>query len=121
MQYKNSYAIQLGTMLAFTFLNGLFTFFSPSTPEVPAQGQEKVLKIETIRQDVTSYTQVLKKADTCEKVTDKEENDFYSCPDSTTISMVHWTRSPDRKGVVTKYYDKDKNLLMIYGHPDDVY
>lgn len=119
MQYKNSYAIQLGTMLAFTFLNGLFAFFSPSTPAVPEQ--EKVLKIETIRQDVTSYTQVLKKSETCEKVTDKEENDFYSCADGTTISMVHWTRGGDRKGVVTKYYDKDKNLLMVYGHPDDVY
>lgn len=75
------------------------------------------------RQNELMYTDMLNKLqlDKCEKFTDKENNDFFTCPDGSKVSMINWTRDTNRKGVVTRYYDPTGKLLLIYGHPDDVH
>lgn len=78
--------------------------------------------IEVARQNEPLYVQLLTKLknENCESVTDKENNSFYMCKDGTKITMINWTRG-DRKGVVTREYDPKGNLILIYGHPNDVY
>lgn len=75
------------------------------------------------RQDEPMYIAVLNKVkdESCKSTTDKENNTFYVCADGSKVSMIHWTRGSDRKGVVTREYDASGKLLLIYGHPDDVY
>lgn len=78
---------------------------------------------EAKRQDEPMYIAVLNKvkSENCLSTTDKENNTFYTCKDGTKVSMIHWTRGNERKGVVTREYSPDGKLMLIYGHPDDVY
>lgn len=84
------------------------------------QYEKKIPK--TIRQDSSMYAQVLTKIKTpsCTSTEDTAKNTYVSCADGTTVSLISWRRS-ERTGVVTRYFDKNHNLIMIYGHPDDTY
>lgn len=73
------------------------------------------------RQNESMYVDALKKMKTCEGTTDKENNTFYVCPDGSKISTINWTRGDNRKGIVTREYNPQGKLILIYGHPDDVY
>lgn len=78
---------------------------------------------EPVRQDERMYADALAKTElaSCPDVRDAENNVFYNCKDGEKISMTRWTRSGgDRKGIVTRWYDSQGKLKMIYGHPDDV-
>lgn len=87
--------------------------------------EAKYVKKETAikRQDEPAYIAVLNKIknESCSSTTDKENNTYYVCADGSKVSMINWTRGTDRKGVVTREYDPNGKLLLIYGHPDDVY
>lgn len=78
---------------------------------------------EVKRQNEPMYIAVLNKIkdESCQSTTDKEDNTFYVCADGSKVSMIHWTRGKERKGVVTREYDPSGKLILIYGHPDDVY
>lgn len=103
--------------IAFTCVNLKISYFDPN--EKIHEQKEK----QSNRQNETMYISVLNKIkdEQCKSTTDKEDNTFYVCSDGTKISMIHWTRGTDRKGVVTREYDPNGNLILIYGHPDDVY
>lgn len=111
-----------GMMIAFTALNYLITVYAPDQAIADA-AYEKIAERDKypLKQDQVLYAEVLNKVKSCSVVLDAEQNQFYTCADGSTVSMVKWTRGSDRKGVVTKYYDKDGRHLLVYGHPDDVY
>jgi ABC-type proline/glycine betaine transport system substrate-binding protein len=129
------FSITIGCMIAFTVMNFLITKYAPDQAIAQVayeklksnsdakEAAEKEAKKYPLRQDQFLYAEVLNKIqnEICSKVSDKENNDFYTCPDGSKISQVHWTRGSDRKGVVTKYYDSTGKNVLIYGHPDDVY
>lgn len=121
---KNHFGISIcaGMMIAFTALNFLITYYAPNQDVVEA-AREKIAERDKypLRQDQVLYAEVLNKVKSCSVVKDEEQNSFFTCPDGSTVSMVKWTRGSDRKGVVTKYYDKDGRHLLVYGHPNDVY
>lgn len=111
-----------GMMIAFTALNFLITYYAPN--EAIAEAARATISERDkypLKQDQVLYAEVLNKIKSCTVVQDEEKNSFYTCADGSTVSMVKWTRGSDRKGVVTKYYNKDAQLLLVYGHPDDVY
>ena len=93
--------------------------------DVEARTERILLKkdVDAKRQDEPMYIAVLNKVKdpSCQSTVDKEQNTFYTCADGTKVSMIHWSRGNDRKGVVTREYDASGKLLLIYGHPDDVY
>ncbi len=92
--------------------------------DVESVVQERILRKDdgAKRQDEPMYIAVLNKVkvEQCESTSDKEDNTFYSCADGTKVSMIHWKRG-DRKGVVTREYSPEGKMVLIYGHPDDVY
>lgn len=121
---KNHLGVSIcaGMMLTFTALNFLISYYAPNQAIAEA-AYEKIAERDKypLKQDQVMYAEVLNKVKSCSVVKDRENNEFYTCPDSSTVSMVHWTRGTERKGVVTKYYDKTGKQLLVYGHPDDVY
>lgn len=121
---KNHLGVSIcaGMMIAFTALNFLITYYAPNSDIVEA-ARETIAERDKypLKQDQVLYAEVLNKVKSCSVVNDEEGNKFYTCPDKSTVSMVKWTRGSDRKGVVTKYYDKDGRHLLVYGHPNDVY
>lgn len=116
-------SVLLVFMTFFTILNYVITVYAPNQELVyAAKVKNDEIRKYPLHQDQILYAEVLNKMKTCSVVHDKEKNDFYTCPDKSTISMVHWERDGGkRKGVVTKYYDSTGKHLLVYGHPDDVY
>jgi hypothetical protein len=110
-------------MCVFTAVNLIITKIAPDAAIAEAAVSELDKRKEyPLKEDQVLYAEVLNKIKSCSVQKDKEDNEFYTCPDGSTISIVHWTRSGgDRKGVVTKYYNKDGKHILQYGHPDDVY
>lgn len=108
--------------IAFTCLNIYISLAKPNEVMVAQREAEKAAN-EPARQNEPLYIQLLTKLqnEKCSVVSDKESNSFYTCTDGTKASMIHWTRGNDRKGVVTREYDPTGKLILIYGHPDDVY
>ena len=104
--------------IAFTCVN-----YKISVMDVAAGVEEKYAKQagEPKRQDEPMYIAVLNKVKDCTSTTDKENNTYYVCADGTKVSMIHWSRGGERKGIVTREYSPDGKLVLIYGHPDDVY
>jgi len=86
------------------------------------ENDQKALS-ELVRQNEPMYIELLSKLqkEQCTPSTDPENNKFYSCTDGTKVSMIKWTRGSDRKGVVTREYNPAGKLVLVYGHPDDVY
>lgn len=122
MKNPASFAMIITAMCVFTLSNYLITVYAPNKAIAQAAFEQLDKKEEyPKRQDQVLYAEVLNKVNSCSKVLDKEDNEFYTCPDGSTVSMVKWTRGTDRKGVVTKYYNKEGTNLLVYGHPDDVY
>lgn len=124
MNNRKNFYILLICYLAFTLINSYVYLISPKQ-NYKEQSQTLIDRIEkqipvTSRQDNAEYAKVLEKMKTCTGVVDKANNTYYTCSDGSTISVISWKRQ-ERSGVVTRYYDKDKNLVMIYGHPDDTY
>ena len=120
---KSFYQLLIG-YLVFTVINCYIYVIAPKQ-DYNEQSKSLIDHIEkripvTSRQDNALYAKVLDKMKSCNSVVDKANNTYYTCTDGSTISVISWKRQ-ERKGVVTRYYDKDKNLIMIYGHPDDTY
>lgn len=109
-------------MLFFTIGNYLISVVAPESAIAEAAVTElDKRKQYPLKQDQVLYAEVLHKLSSCTSIKDRENNEFFTCPDGTTVSMVNWTRDHGaRKGVVTKYYDKDGKHILQYGHPDDV-
>lgn len=73
-----------------------------------------------LKNDSRMYAEVLTKMPQCTKVLDPEENEYYTCPDKSTITIVKWERNKgERKGKVIKYFNPEGTQLFQYGHPDD--
>lgn len=117
-----SIIIMTALMFVFTVANYVISVAAPDKAIADAAVSEMDRRNQyPLKQDQVLYTEVLHKIKSCDKVLDKENNEFYTCPDGTTVSMVNWTRDAGaRKGVVTKYYNKEGKHLLQYGHPDDV-
>lgn len=114
------------TYLLFTSVNYYINVQSPEK-EYKEQLDSFVKQYEkgipkTVRQDSAAYAQVLTKIKQpgCTSNTDVSKDTYVTCEDGTKASIISWTRS-DRKGTVTRFFDKNNNLIMIYGHPDDTY
>jgi uncharacterized protein YdhG (YjbR/CyaY superfamily) len=122
MSNKNLYWF-IGFWIAFTVLNLYISQVSPEHAQRYEQSKEEQKAKEPKRQDQVLYTEVLTKIknEQCSSVVDKEQNTFYTCKDGTKVSMINWTRGSERKGIVTREYDPSGQLILIYGHPDDVY
>lgn len=107
----------------FTCINLYISQVSPENAERADKIAQEQKAKEPKRQDELMYAAVLTKLknESCPSTTDKEHNTFYSCEDGTKVSMINWTRGTDRKGIVTREYSPSGDLLLIYGHPDDVY
>lgn len=105
--------------ILFTCLN---LYIYQVKPQLKYEEEQKALN-EPIRQNEPKYINLLAKIkdEQCKASTDPENNTFYVCADGTKVSMIKWTRGTDRKGVVTREYNAAGKLIMIYGHPDDVY
>lgn len=106
--------------IAFTFANIKVSILD--VEEIAKQRYEEKLEV-TKKNKEPEYIALLNKIKdpSCTSATDKEKNTFYACADGTKVSMINWTRGSDRKGVVTREYDATGKLVLIYGHPDDVY
>lgn len=105
--------------ILFTCLN---LYIYQVKPQLKYEEEQKALN-EPIRQNEPMYINLLAKIkdEQCKASTDPENNTFYVCADGTKVSMIKWTRGTDRKGVVTREYNYAGKLILIYGHPDDVY
>ena len=100
--------------ISFTCLNVYVYHVKPNEVQKAAI-QEQQKKNEPIRQNEPMYIDLLGKLknENCQASTDPENNTFYSCKDGVKVSMIKWTRG-ERKGVVTRAYDPQGNLVMIY-------
>jgi len=105
--------------ILFTCLN---LYIYQVKPQLKYEEEQKALH-DPVRQNEPKYISLLAKVknEQCTASTDPENNTFYTCADGTKVSMIKWTRGTDRKGVVTREYNPAGKLIMIYGHPDDVY
>ncbi|AQW88917.1 putative membrane protein [Erwinia phage pEa_SNUABM_50] len=114
--------------IAFTCVNIYVVMYKPEAnwkEKIETQVKAEYKKNEpappdAMRQNQPAYIQMLNDIQKCPNVTDKENNTFYTCENGTKASMIHWTRG-DKKGVVTREYNPEGKLILIYGHPDDVY
>lgn len=89
---------------------------------IVSAAKEKIKSNEPLRQDQRLYAEALIKikSNKCEVVQDENKDNFFKCPDGSTISQIKWERNNrERTGIVTRYYDSTGKLLLIYGHPDD--
>jgi hypothetical protein len=100
----------------------LFTVLNLYIYHVKPHEENKAIS-ELVRQNEPLYINLLTKLkdEQCKETNDNEKNTFYVCADGTKVSMIKWTRGSDRKGVVTREYNPAGKLLLVYGHPDDVY
>lgn len=71
--------------------------------------------------DTGLYAEVLDILPSCRGNEEKSTGDkFYLCPNGSKITQINWTRmGGERKGVVTRYFNPQGELVLIYGHPDD--
>lgn len=116
-------------LIVFAIMTGVNFIISVVAPksELVAMEREKneILKggkDAPIRQNELLYADALKKTQlkSCPDVEDDEGNRYFNCDDGEKITMTRWTRNGgDRKGIVTRWYDKTGKLKLIYGHPDD--
>ncbi|SOK58673.1 hypothetical protein [Yersinia phage fHe-Yen9-04] len=110
--------------IAFTVVNLYINMYKPQVyyeKKLADAVKFELKKVDPVRQNEPAYIALLQKLRiNCVSATDKENNTFYSCPTGEKVSMINWTRG-DKKGVVTREYNKDDTLILIYGHPDDVY
>lgn len=127
MRLEKCGALFLGLMIGI-WITGNFTHW---VIDVYVPNQELVAKAEREnaaakppkpkRNDTGLYAKVLNNLPSCTMKTEPDTGDkFFTCPDGSTISQINWTRNASgRKGVVTRYFNREGVLLLIYGHPDD--
>lgn len=117
--------IFFGAWLAFSGLNYAITYYAP-TQEVRQAAELAIESSKPKRQDQFMYAEVLKKLPSCtaNAAAAVDGVKYLYCPDKTLITLTDWTRNTKsenpRKGVVTRYYNPEGKLVLIYGHPDDV-
>lgn len=114
----------VGFLLAIWIVgNGAHYAINVAVPnsELVKKAERENKQFETLRNDSGLYAEVLELIKTCKvNVEEKTDNKFYICPNGEKITKINWERDQkSRIGVVTRYYDSNGTLRLIYGHPDD--
>lgn len=119
-------AILLGIWLVGNFTHWVITVQAPNAELVEkARRENEAAKPpappEPKRNDSGVYAEVLNLMPTCKSTEEKSTGDtFYVCPNGGKITRIHWSRAGGtRTGIVTRYFDSEGTLVLVYGHPDD--
>ena len=118
--------IMIGVWIAGNFLHWVIDVNAPNQELVEKARRENAEALPPEppapkRNDTGLYAEVLDKLPGCRSNTEPGTGDkFFLCSDGSKITQVNWSRlGGERKGIVTRYFNPNGDLILIYGHPDD--